>query len=1398
MDRCFTRSTVAAATLSGIALERHYAEVLNRTRPFRGHKVHHVHGWGGPWIENAWIDIFCCDVRVHAFGRFVPLFIQWVDLFVIAGKGKAYPASLRLRETLDKLLRPDVLYVTVSQNADGIGLAPGQSGGWAAERWPNLLVFSAGGVGHVPIPLIKGELAWSNASLPPFGHEQALGFYGGTTTSHPLRARLVDALRTVRERDADRMPAMHHERTARSRFVHVMLQSRYLWAPRGYGRTSYILTEGVQTGGVPIVVWDDLPWLPYRELWERGDIGRHVPLERAASLATRLVRCCGRVHAGSSRGHSGEGLGAGAQRERARFERMRRGILQHRHLFTYRGVLSQVVAFLQSNGTASWLRCQLEGPQPAVRKFAERIIRPPAFSCDAYGAQTRDECVAAMAHATFRRPVCNQERAMPCDVIVTAITSRRSYLERQCAPLSTALGELFGSWSASRRFASPVIVLHDYPCATMPPPAVAEAVPVLHVLKVPQTLTKRSHFDKRFEYFAMFLRLHTEVRRVLFVDGVDGRIISDPFMALAQPPPLPAQTACGRAASPCTAPAVPMPNETVWAQLEWRRHGQSHYMQRVLRHCLGNGRMLHLLNRQPILNMGVFGGERSPVLRTLEAMVHVMTITNAHCLQHVGAGMVAFNQVLYASLSEGSGDAALLTSPRTAGADLGVRVVTGAPLTHTFRNCPDTFVVHPHGLSEAAAASNGTAVQGHCVYAHAEEFLPSSWPLDVADEHVERHCGGYRSRKEVIPHRVPCPSGLPFAVLHKALMRASSSTPSKPVLAKPAAASRRSLSTSSPAESCSALPSSPSPGPLLVFVRSACEAVSRRRAVRRTWGAELEGHVVFVVDCCNMAVEKLLPHRSLPRRPRQDVLSPRRSKRKSPWLWAAYRWGLARSNAEWLLDVEDDSYVYVSALLAHLQLVAQHGHKTGDGELLRCRSGSCSRGGAWTPWDASISVVSRVLAKAVVSATVDGDSDAAWTRLQAASMERRKGGWQGWIANAMGGKTAHLPPPLMSAAHSGSAQFVKRCACSMRDESRALVIGHVLGPRFDKRYDDSNLYWCHALQLPSVLTATVSAPRHLPHTSKKIQLFATNPSVISHDIYLVRLTSYSYCSDNKNMKLLRQYEYERNSVTALMSKRQDAPLVSFTHSEDARALRVSSDCVWIIYNAWNASSDVNGMMLRRYHWPSLKLVAPPVSLQLAKARRREKNWSPFVAPATHGSSAPQVLIIYQLEPLIVLYCNPVGGQCHVQHSSSAKALWMQRVPRFKSVTVSGGTPCVTLAGAPTCIAHYKVKKATPPHKAPAATRSWLYMHLWYALSPEPPFQVRSVSQPFRFARYFNDRRDHVQYASGLLASADGTDLTVSFGIGDCLAAETHVASREVLRLLRGHPDVSVMNNSTQG
>ena len=624
---------------------------------------------------------------------------------------------------------------------------------------------------------------------------------------------------------------------------------------------------------------------------------------------------------------------------------------------------------------------------------------------------------------------------------------------------------------------------------------------------------------------------------------------------------------------------------------------------------------------------------------------------------------------------------------------------------------------------------------------------------------------------------------------------------------------------------CPAQPLTPPGGPLLVLVESACASVAQRQAVRQTWGAKLPGHVVFVVNCCTTtAGRQSLPELSLQPPPkRSDVLSPPASMRAQPRHRVGYRWGLAHSNATWILTVADDSFVQPSALLDYLRNLAQTGRALRDNEALGCEA--C----VWTPWHATTSVVTRTLARAAVLATRDDTARSAWQQYRDAAERASKGGRGAGGAGGIfsfargaslfsswrGKLSAPVPPRLAAKAgggggdtaavlvqQRGSPRLASRGDCSMRNSSGALVLGHVAGPMVDRRYKHQNLHWCRALLQPSVLTGTLSAPRHLPHTFPHIRLFATNPSVISDDVYLVRLTSYSYCSQHKNMPYLRKHAYERNSLTAVLSKRQDAPLLSFTHSEDARALRVSTTRMWILYNSWNGSSNLNSMMLRRYRWPSLELIAPPIALRLAIARRREKNWSPFVVPpgaSRRGGATSRVRFTYQLEPHVVLACRPADGECHVQHNTSARALWAQRVPHSQRgglrVTLSGGTPCVTLAGVPTCMAHFKAAEPASAVKQAGPKRAGPYMHLWYAISPEPPFEVRSVSHPFRFAPLFNDARDSVQFASGLAISADAARVTVSFGVGDCLAAELHVPSSEVLRMLRGDPDVSIMSSA---
>ena len=44
---------------------------------------------------------------------------------------------------------------------------------------------------------------------------------------------------------------------------HVMSQTIFNLAPRGFGRASFRLAEIIQIGRIPVYVYDDIPWIPY-------------------------------------------------------------------------------------------------------------------------------------------------------------------------------------------------------------------------------------------------------------------------------------------------------------------------------------------------------------------------------------------------------------------------------------------------------------------------------------------------------------------------------------------------------------------------------------------------------------------------------------------------------------------------------------------------------------------------------------------------------------------------------------------------------------------------------------------------------------------------------------------------------------------------------------------------------------------------------------------------------------------------------------------------------------------------------------------------------------------------------------------------------------------------------
>lgn len=128
----------------------------------------------GPWIENIYIDKFL-DLNLSNFGGLIPIFAQWIDIEIISHRD-----YFQKQDEILSLIRPNVLYVTVSQGDKGIGSL--------SLRAPNILVLSSGGYGNVPLPLIRGEMSYYP---PPSNFSYDISFYGSIRNSREVILNII-------------------------------------------------------------------------------------------------------------------------------------------------------------------------------------------------------------------------------------------------------------------------------------------------------------------------------------------------------------------------------------------------------------------------------------------------------------------------------------------------------------------------------------------------------------------------------------------------------------------------------------------------------------------------------------------------------------------------------------------------------------------------------------------------------------------------------------------------------------------------------------------------------------------------------------------------------------------------------------------------------------------------------------------------------------------------------------------------------------------------------------------------------------------------------------------------------------------------------------------------------
>ncbi len=218
---------------------------------------------------------------------YIPVF--WTNIQNHPGFTKnKYNLSLILSDKLlafeKKTQRYIKKYFTIVQHDDGIQMDIPN------KILDNLIIFGAC-TGDIPLPLIYEDTTdtlnksfWSKTS------KEFLATFIGSET-HPVRKIMIDKLRgNADSPDKLRINAGSPDKlrgngqspkiglqsakswtnsvsdSAADKFLDMTLKSEFCLAPRGYGRSSFRYFEAIQLGVIPVYIWDDIEWLPYKDI----------------------------------------------------------------------------------------------------------------------------------------------------------------------------------------------------------------------------------------------------------------------------------------------------------------------------------------------------------------------------------------------------------------------------------------------------------------------------------------------------------------------------------------------------------------------------------------------------------------------------------------------------------------------------------------------------------------------------------------------------------------------------------------------------------------------------------------------------------------------------------------------------------------------------------------------------------------------------------------------------------------------------------------------------------------------------------------------------------------------------------------------------------------------------
>ena len=296
---CSAHAQIPRNPPSYATAEAHFLELYAASAHLRGLSAHSYGGFSGPWIENLYIQ--AAEANASAFfAQFypvVPLLLQQTDICVDHGAKRD-----GLNDFL-KQLRPEFIYSIVTQHDNGLCFLHRNGEPFFLDPCttlpPNLLHFSGGGYGNIPIPLIMGDVrAKAPGPRPEASH--AVIFSGSLDTHAGGHRRAMAArLQNLSAEWGFSGDAFYRFHFGEG-WEEALARTALVTSPRGWGRSSFRASELVQMGLAQLFVWDDTPWLPYwhpdpkrrqgrQEFWGREGIGLALNVSGLSSL--REILC---------------------------------------------------------------------------------------------------------------------------------------------------------------------------------------------------------------------------------------------------------------------------------------------------------------------------------------------------------------------------------------------------------------------------------------------------------------------------------------------------------------------------------------------------------------------------------------------------------------------------------------------------------------------------------------------------------------------------------------------------------------------------------------------------------------------------------------------------------------------------------------------------------------------------------------------------------------------------------------------------------------------------------------------------------------------------------------------------------------------------------------------------